>query len=170
VRLATVAADETGRRLALLFAAPVTRFGVLGAEIVVAVGAAFVLTSVAGIVTWVGSKAVDADLGLGAALAGAWNVLPIVWLCLGAAVLALGWAPRTVGAVGVLPAVGGFLWQVVADSMHAPVWVGGLSPFAHLAAVPTTGPDWLSAAVMTAIAVAAVVVGAIGYGRRDLRA
>lgn len=170
VRLGTVAADETARRLALLFAAPVTRLRLLGAEIAAAAGATFLLTTVAGVGTWAGATTVDADLGFGAALAGAYNVLPIVLLCLGAAVSALGWAPRTVGVVGVLPAVGGFLWQVIADSMEAPAWVGDLSPFAHLAPVPTTSPAWPAAAAMTAIAVAAVVVGAIGYRRRDLRA
>jgi ABC-2 type transport system permease protein len=170
VRLGTVAADETARRLALLFAAPVTRIGALGAEVAAVSGGAVLLTTVAGVVTWAGTAAVDADLGLGAALAGAYNVLPVVLLCLGAAVLALGWAPRTVGVVGVLPAAGGFLWQVIADSMDAPAWVGDLSPFAHLAAVPITTPDWPAAAIMTAIAAAAVAVGAIGYRRRDLHA
>lgn len=170
VRFATVAADETSRRLALLYAAPVTRIRALGAEVAAAAGAAFLLTTVAGVATWAGAAAVHAGLGLGAALAGAYNVLPIVVLCLGAAVLALGWAPRTVGVVGVLPAAGGFLWQVIADSMHAPAWVGDLSPFAHLARVPATTPDWPAAAVMAAIAALAVVVGAAGYRRRDLRA
>lgn len=169
VRLTAVAADETGRRLALLYAAPGTRIRALTAEVAAAAGAAFLLTTVAGLATWVGAAVVHANLGPGAALAGAYNVLPIVLLCLGAAVLALGWAPRTVGVVGVLPAAGGFLWQVIADSMHAPAWVGDLSPFAHLAAVPATTPDWPAAAVMTAIAALAVVVGAIGYRRRDLR-
>jgi ABC-2 type transport system permease protein len=169
VRLGTVAADETARRLALLFAAPMTRIRALAAEVAAAVGGAVLLTTVAGIVTWAGTAVVDADLGLWAALAGAYNVLPVVLLCLGAAVLALGWAPRTVGVVGILPAAGGFLWQVIADSMQAPAWVGDLSPFAHLAAVPLTTPDWPAAAVMTAIAAAATVIGAIGYRRRDLR-
>jgi ABC-2 type transport system permease protein len=169
VRLGTVADDETARRLALLLAAPLVRVRLLGAELAAAVGGALLLTTVAGVATWLGTVVVDAGLGLGAALAGAYNVLPVVLLCLGGAVLALGWAPRAVGVAGALPAVGGFLWQVIADSMHAPAWVGDLSPFAHLAAVPGATPDWPAAAVMTAIAAAAVVVGAIGYRRRDLR-
>jgi ABC-2 type transport system permease protein len=169
IRLATVAADEADRRLTLLLAAPVTRVRLLAAEAAAAVGGAVVLTTVAGTATWAGAAAVDAGLPLGAALAGAWNVLPIVLLCLGAAVLALGWSPRAVAAVGVLPAVGGFLWQVLADSLRAPAWVGGMSPFAHLAAVPVTTPDRSAAAVMTGIAALGAVLGAIGYRRRDLR-
>ena len=54
---------------------------------------------------WVGAAAAGAPLGLGAALTGGLNVTPVVLLCLGAAVLALDWIPRTVLAVGVLPVV-----------------------------------------------------------------
>ncbi|HWS33527.1 MAG TPA: hypothetical protein VN408_12395 [Actinoplanes sp.] len=42
-------------------------------------------------------------LALGAALRGAGNVLPIVLLSLGAAVFAVGWAPRLTGFLGSFP-------------------------------------------------------------------
>lgn len=164
VRLATVAADETDRRLAMLLAGPVTRVRLLAAEATAAAGGAVMLTTVAGAVMWAAT-----DLSLGAALAGAWNVLPIVLLCVGAAVLALGWSPRAVATIGVLPAVGGFLWKVIAASVQAPAWVGGMSPYAHLAAVPVTAPNWPAAAGMTGIAAVGAVLGAFGYQRRDLR-
>ncbi|WP_208648640.1 hypothetical protein [Micromonospora inaquosa] len=170
VRLAAVAADENARRLTLLLAAPVTRLRLLAAEVAVAGCAALVLITVAGLAMWAGTATVHAGLGMGDAIAGAWNVVPIVVLCLGAAVLALGWRPRTVAAVGALPAVGGFMWQVIADSVDAPSWVRALSPFAHLAAVPATAPDWPAASVMAGIAAAGAVAGTIGYRRRDLSA
>ncbi|WP_229075121.1 ABC transporter permease [Actinoplanes sp. DH11] len=168
-RLAALAADETAHRLALLLAAPVTRTRLLAAEAATATGAALVLITVAGVALWAGSAVAGAGLTLGDALAGALNVVPIVLLCLGAAVLALGWMPRIVAGVGALPAAGGFLWQVVADSIDAPAWIGVLSPFAHLAAVPASSPGWRAAIVMTGVAAAAALVGAVGYRRRDLR-
>ena len=74
-------------------------------------------------------------------------MLPIAVLCLGAAVFALGLGmPRAVAVVGALPAVGGFLLQVIADSVGAPGWVGQLSPFAHLAAVPHAPVNWTASA------------------------
>ncbi len=169
-RLAALAADESSRRLALVLAAPVTRIRLLTAEAGVAIGAALILLSVAGVAVWAGSTSVRAGLGLGDAFAGALNVFPVVLLCLGAAVLALGWAPRVVGGIGALPAAGGFLWLVVADSVQAPAWVSSLSPFAHVAAVPATTPDWLAAAVMTALSALGVTVGMVGYRRRDMHA
>ncbi|GAB1692871.1 hypothetical protein [Krasilnikovia sp. M28-CT-15] len=170
VRLAAAAGDETNRRLVLLLATPVTRTRLLAAEAAAAVGGAAVMTAGAGFAAWAGTVASGAGLSIGAALAGACNVLPIVFLCLGTAVLALGWEPRAVAAIGALPAVGGFVWLVVADSIRAPIWVGELSPFAHLAAVPAHPPDWVAATVMTAVSAVLATIGAVGYRRRDIRA
>jgi ABC-2 type transport system permease protein len=168
-RIATFAADETARRLTLLYAQPVGRRTLLGAEVAAAAGGALTLVTVAGIATWAGTRSAGAGLSLPGALAGTLNVLPIAGLCLGAAVFALGITPRAVGLLGTLPAVGGFLLQVIADSIEAPGWVGGLSPFAHLATVPAQAPDWPGAAGMMAIATVLTAAGLWTYQRRDLR-
>ncbi|MEU4221220.1 hypothetical protein [Actinoplanes sp. NPDC026623] len=169
-RLAALAADEHHRRLTLLLATPVTRTKLLAAEAAVATGAALILITVAGLAVWTGTATVDAGLSLNDALAGALNVTPIVLLSLGAAALALGWAPRAIAAIGALPGAGGFLWLVIADSIHAPAWIRSLSPFAHLAAVPATTPNWHAAAIMTGTAAITVVAGTARYRRRDLHA
>ncbi|WP_240943815.1 ABC transporter permease [Micromonospora thermarum] len=169
VRLAAFAAAEADRRLTPLYALPVTRSRVLGAELTTVLAGSVVLLTVAAAATWAGAATVDADLPPGAALAGTLNVLPVVLLCLGAAVLAVGWAPRAVAGLGALPAAGGFLLQVVGDSVDAPAWVADLSPFAHLAAVPATGPNWPAALTMTGLALVGAGVGAAGLHRRDLR-
>jgi ABC-2 type transport system permease protein len=168
VRLASFAGEETDRRVTMLFAQPMTRTRLLAAETGAAAAGAAVLCLVAAVAAWAGAAAVGAGLGLAAALAGTVNVLPVVLLCLGAAVLALGWAPGAVAWIGSAPAVGGFLLLVIADSAGMPGWVRQLSPFAHLAAVPRTDPNWTAAAVMTIIAATLLVVGAVGYRRRDL--
>ncbi|WP_060177407.1 hypothetical protein [Streptomyces sp. IMTB 1903] len=168
VRLAALAADEADRRLTLLFAQPVTRTRVLVAETAAVCGGLVVLVTVAGLATWVGTQAVGADLGLLSALRGAWNVLPIALLCLGAGALALGWAPRAVAFIGSLPAAGGFLLKVIADSAGLPAWVALLSPFAHLAAVPDAPAHGQASLLMTAGAVLAATAGLVGYRLRDL--
>jgi ABC-2 type transport system permease protein len=168
-RVAAFAGDETGRRLTLLYAQPRSRHAVAGAEAAASAGGAVVLAVVAGAAAWAGTALVGAGLSLPDALAGTLNVLPVAALCLGAAVFALGLEPRAVALVGVLPAVGGFLWQVIADSVDAPDWVGRLSPFAHLATVPAEAPDWPGRVVMLAIAAVLAVAGLFAYGRRDLR-
>ncbi|WP_327028412.1 hypothetical protein OG989_23100 [Micromonospora sp. NBC_01740] len=168
VRVAAFAAAETDGRLALLHAGTVPRARLLTAEVgTTAVGAA-VLVTVAGVATWLGAILVGADLPLRAAVAGTWNVLPVALLSLGAAVLVLGRAPHGVAVLGMVPAAGGFLLKVIADSTGAAGWVSWLSPYAHLAAVPQATPDWPATAVMIVLAGAAVAVGVADYRRRDM--
>ncbi|MFY1594787.1 hypothetical protein [Micromonospora sp. WMMD737] len=169
VHVATIATAEADRRLTLIYTGPVTRLRLLTAEAVTAATGAAALATTAGLATWIGATAVGAPLHLAAALAGAANVLPIAALSLGAAIFALGWLPRAVALVGALPAAGGFLLQVVADSTDAPHWIGALSPFTHLAPVLDTAPNWPGVIGMLTAATALAVLGATGYQHRDLR-
>ncbi|GAA3351278.1 hypothetical protein GCM10020358_80400 [Amorphoplanes nipponensis] len=169
VRLSAFVAAENSRHLTLLTAQPISRLRLLAAELAATVGGALALVTVAGVAVWAGLAATGGRLGLPAALAGAWNTLPIVLLSLGAAVLATGWAPRAAALAGSLPATGGFLLLVIAESAGAPRWVRQLSPFAHLAPVPLTAVAWAATLIMTTLAVALVAAGAAGYRRRDLQ-
>ncbi|MBM2619400.1 hypothetical protein JIG36_27990 [Actinoplanes sp. LDG1-06] len=168
-RLTAFFADENSGRLTLLCAAPRTRQKLAGIEVATAAAGTLVLALVAALATWAGTTISGAPLSLTAAVAGALNVLPIAALGLGASALALGVAPRAIGWFGALPVVGGFLLLVIADSVRAPVWVTGLSPYAHIALVPLESPDWVAAAVMTSIAACAGAAGLAAYARRDLR-
>ncbi|WFE32685.1 hypothetical protein [Micromonospora sp. WMMD975] len=169
VRLAALATAETSGRLTLLHAGPATRTRLLGAELLTTATGAALLVTVAATATWLGTNLVGANLPLPAALAGAWNALPVALLSLAAAAVAHGRAPHGVVAWGMVPTAGGFLLMVLADSVDAPGWVSALSPYRHLAAVPETAPDWLALAVMGAATVAAVTAGLYAYQRRDLR-
>jgi ABC-2 type transport system permease protein len=168
-RVAASAADESGGRLTTLFSLPVSRRRFVGVETGVAAAGCTVLVGVAGGAVWAGAALVGAPFDLGPALAGAFNLLPVALLSLGAAVLALGWVPRAVLAVGALPAAGGFVWQVVAQSAGWPGWVVGLSPFAHVAAVPEMAPDRAGTAGLLAAAAVLTALGITGHARRDLR-
>lgn len=169
VRLAAFVTAETNRKLAMLAAAPLSRTRLLGADIAATTAGAALLSTTAALTTWGGVNLMGGHLPLTAALSGAWNAMPVVLLSLGAAVFAVGWTPRWVSLIGALPATGGFLLLVIAESVAAPMWVQELSPFAHLAPVPLTAVDWSATTVMLTAAVALVVAGLVGFGRRDLR-
>ncbi|MFF5079409.1 ABC transporter permease [Actinoplanes sp. NPDC000266] len=169
VRIAELVTAETDRRLTPLASGPVTRIRLLGAETAVTATAAAILVTGAGLLTWAGVTAMSGQLAVGAALRGVWNVLPIVLLSLGAAVFAAGWLPRLTGLLGSLPSVGGFLLLVIAESTAAPGWAKDISPFAHLAPVPLTGPNLTAATIMIAAAAVLTIIGLGGYRHRDLR-
>ncbi len=167
-RVAVLAADESDGRLAPLFSAPVSRTRWLATESLVVALGAVALTLVVGLVTWAGTALVAAPLGLVPSVAGALNTATVALLCLGAAVLALGTFPRAVLAVGAVPAVGGFLLQVLAETFGWPSRVAQLSPFQHVAGVPLAPPDWPGVAGLLAVAALLLLVGVHGFGRRDL--
>jgi len=168
-RIAADAADEESRRLSLVLSLPVSRQRWVLVHAAVALLAGVVLAVVAALATWVGAGVVGAPLGLGESIAGVLNIVPVASLGLAAAVLAFGAARSHVALAGALPLVGGFLLLVLADSFG---WttLRELSPFAHVASVPVTGPDLAATAVMLALTVAAVLVGARAFARRDVTA
>ncbi|MGY1606958.1 MULTISPECIES: hypothetical protein [unclassified Geodermatophilus] len=168
-RIASVAADESASRLTLLYSRPVGRVRWVTWEAATVAVGTVVVAATAGLTTWAGASWVGAGLGLGDALAGALSVVPVALLCLGAALLALGLAPQAVLAIGVLPAAGGYLLLVLADSFGWPSWVRGISPFAHLAAVPAEPVDVAGAVGMLVTALVLAVAGLAAYARRDLR-
>lgn len=166
-RIGADAADETAGRFTLLFASPVSRARWALTHAVTVAGACGVLAVVAGVAMWAGTRVVGAGLGLGQAVAGAANTLPVALVCLGAAVLALGWAPHAVLPVGAVPAVGGFLLQVLAQSFSWPQGVAQLSPFSHISRVPAAPPDWTGAAGLVIVAGLLGAAGVARYHRRD---
>jgi ABC-2 type transport system permease protein len=167
-RLASTASDEKARQWTPLFSGPLSRNRLVCSEIAVTTAGVLVLHATAALSIWSGAALTGGPLSIGAALAGALNSAPVAWLGLGAAALALGWLPGWVGAVGALPVAGGFMINVLLQGTSAPHWLVNLSPFAHLPAVPSTSPDWVVLAAMTAVAAVMSVVGLIGYSRRDL--
>ncbi|HEX5200474.1 MAG TPA: hypothetical protein VFW27_11100 [Actinoplanes sp.] len=168
VRLGGFVATENDRRLTLLAAQPVSRVRLLAAETAVtAAGMAFLVT-VAALATWTGIAAAGGEMSMAALLRGTWNALPVALLGLGAAVLAAGRVPRAVIALGSLPTVGGFLLYTVADSVGAPAWVRGTSPYAHLAPVPLVPVDLGAELVMAALSAALAGAGLWAYRTRDL--
>ncbi|MGY6651405.1 ABC transporter permease [Amycolatopsis sp. TRM77291] len=167
-RIAAFAADEADRRWTPLLALPIPRHRFALAEITVSVVALLALLAAAGLSLWTGATIAAAPLGLVAALTGAWNAAPVALLSLGAAVFALGWAPRAVAVLGALPVVGGFLLNVVLQSVEAPPWLTYLTPFGHLASVPAEPPNWSAIIVLLVTSGLLVLAGLAGYGRRDL--
>jgi ABC-2 type transport system permease protein len=167
-RLAALVADEKARRWTPVFATDISRIRLASTEIAVTTAAMLLLHLIAGVAIWTGAAITGAPLSIDHALGGALNSAPVAWLAVGAAVLAVGWLPSAVGAIGAVPVAGGFLLNVMTQGTNAPTWLANLSPFVHLAAVPNAEPHWAATAAFTAIGAGVIALGLLGYHRRDL--
>ena len=99
----------------------------------------------------------------GAALA----MTPGIWLVVGLAMMLHGWAPRWVGLGWAV--VGWSLFVVwIGEILNLPSWLLKLTPFAGLPRLPVDSMNWTPVLVETVVAVALMVVGMIGYQRRDI--
>jgi ABC-2 type transport system permease protein len=168
MRLAAMVADEKAGRWTLLFAQPISRARLVSTEIIVTVGGVVALHCSAAVAIWSGAKITGAPLQFSDSVAGALNSVPAALLAAGAAAVGVGWLPSAAGAIGALPVVSGFLVNVIVQTTKPPGWVVNLSPWAHLAAVPDTPPNWAATTIFLLIGASLTGLGVYGYVHRDL--
>jgi len=162
-------AEEASGRAEALLATPVSRGRWFGTHLAVTAGAAVALLAVTGVAMGAAAAATTGDgqllwLGVAAHLA----VVPGVLVILGLGALLLGSAPRALLAAWVVLGHS-LLTGVFGDLMDLPDWLAGLSPFAHLAAVPQEDLAPAPVVGLIALAVGLAVAGAAALRRRDLR-
>lgn len=168
MRLAAIVADEKAGRSTLLLAQPISRARLMSAEIVVTAGGVVALHCTGAMAMWVGTQITGAPLQLSDAVAGSLNSVPVALLAAGAGAVGVGWLPSAAGAVGALPVMSGFLVNVVVQATKPPGWVADLSPWAHLAPVPDSPPNWSVTTIFLLIDAILAGLGVYGYVRRDL--
>ena len=61
-----------------------------------------------------------------------------------------------------------FLWQLIGALLGVPKWLVDITPFAHVAAVPTQSFRAGAAGVMVGIGLAAAAAAVAAFERRDL--
>lgn len=105
---------------------------------------------------------------LGTLTKGALVLLPGVALVMGVGMLTIGWAPRWFGVT----------WAVLGWSMFAswllplftvPDWLIRLQPWGHLPHLPVDPLDWTPIVDTSALALAFIVAGLVGFRRRNIQ-
>lgn len=162
-----VKGEETNGRLEHILSKAVSKNGLLGSYVLLAVLASFVILGLAGLgLGGVGIAVIEEDLQLTMFLKAAMAYLPAAWMMVGIAVLLLGWAPRFTG----------FMWLYIAFSFiviyfgglfQFPDWVQRLTPFGYVAKVPIENVDYGVLAALTAAAAVLLIIGFMGFNRRD---
>jgi ABC-2 type transport system permease protein len=155
------------QHLESVLAQPVSRSSWLAGRLILAAFAAAAIALAAGIAAWVGATAAGVHVPLPSLLEAGVNALPIAILFLGLGGLAYALVPRVAAGIMYGLVAVAFLWQLVGALIAPPHWILDLSPFAHLALVPTQPFQPVSAAVMVTVGVLGVISSLVAFSRRD---
>lgn len=161
-------AEERAGRAEPVLATGLSRTGWLAAHgLVTAIGGVLLLISTGlGIGLTAAASVGDQDLAWRLPLASL-AYAPALWVVLGLTMALYGWLPRWAGLAWVL-VVYGFVVSYLGTILQFPDWVQGLSPFGRTPALPAEEMSWPPLLVMTGIAAVLIMVGLIGFRRRDL--
>lgn len=161
--------EESAGRLDHLLVGRVTRAWWLVGRLLVGLGVLALSGAEAGVFAWLGGESQNAGLSFTALLGAGVNLVPPAITILGIGILAYGIRPRLTSVVvyGVL------VWSLLL------VIVGGIgainhsvldtSVFHQMASAPAVRPDWKTNGILTAVGLAAALVGGLAFRRRDLQ-
>ncbi|HTT31926.1 MAG TPA: hypothetical protein VMG37_26155 [Solirubrobacteraceae bacterium] len=167
-QIAAARHEESEQRLETMLSLPVSRRRWLTGRLALAVAGAVGLALVAGLLAWAGAASQHVAPALSRMLEAGGNCLPAGILFLGVAALAYAIAPRAgVGIAYGLVTIA-FLWQLIGALLGVPKWLVDITPFAHVAAVPTQSFRAGAAGVMVGIGLAAAAAAVAAFERRDL--
>jgi ABC-2 type transport system permease protein len=157
-RLEPVLATKTGR---LRWAASHLVYPLLGSALLL-------VTAGAGAGLAHGARSGGLGTQLAQLIGAALIQVPAVWVVVGVAVAAYGLAPRATAYVGWIAVGVCILLQELGPIFELSHWITDISPFAQVPRVPGVAIAAQPLLVMTAIGAALVVLGLVGFRRRDV--
>lgn len=169
--LSRLRVDEAEGRTELLLSTRLTRAGLLGRHLGVAVVTMLIVSLAAGLAAGVGTAATFGEPHrLGDALAMTAVQWPAGAIFLGLTALLFGFAPRATIPLGWGLLVLGLVLGQFGDLLGLASWARDLSPFAHIPAVPVEDADPVAMTIMLAVAFAFAAAGFVTLRRRDIPA
>lgn len=160
--------EEKNGRIEVLLANVISRSRLLGSYMVVATLNTVLLLFMAGLgMGLAGSQSMNESRYLLDLIIAGISFAPAIWVAIGVAVVLFGWFPkRTSYSWAII--VYAFIVFYFGSILQMSEWMMDLSPFNHVPAIPAESFDWVSTVLLTGLAAIFVVVGWIGFRRRDL--
>lgn len=147
----------------------VSRPRLMGSYFIVSIVAGFIMLSLTALgMGIVGVSVIEGGgITLGTFYGAAIVYLPAMWIMIGIAVLLVGIAPNFTNLVWLYLGYS-FIVVYLGGLFQFPEWLTKLSPFGHISQYPVDQMEWWKALVLTVIAIAIMIVGFVGYRRRDI--
>lgn len=160
--------EERKNRIEPILARAVSRTKLMMSYLLIAVINAFIMLSLTSIGLWVAAETVMEDgLPFGAIYGAGMVYFPAVLVLIGFAALMIGVLPRLTSLVWVY-IVASFLINYLGGLLDLPEWLENISPFGYIPALPVDDLDWMPVIVLSLIAIGLMVIGFIGYRKRDI--
>ncbi|WP_026478629.1 ABC transporter permease [Alkaliphilus transvaalensis] len=161
--------EEKRNRTEHLLSRAVSRTKLLGSFLAISIIVGILVQLFAAIGLWAaGSAVMDAPLSFSTVLSSAMVYLPAMMMMVGVAVLLLGYLPQ--GTVFAWLYLGySFFVVYFGKLLQVPEWMTKLTPFGYVPNLPVDEMNYVKVFALTAIAVALMLIGLIGYNRRDIQ-
>lgn len=163
--------EESAGRAEHALSAPVGRIRWLGAHVVVLMVGLLLILTLVGLGMGAGAAASLEDDGgqyFGQLLLSGVLQAPAVLAAVGIVTALFGWLPRAASPIGWLIVGWGAVMTTFGSLLEVPELLAELNIFGHLAEYPVEDVDWAPFLWLSGIAVVGVVVGLIGWSRREV--
>lgn len=161
--------EESAGRLHNLLVRGVVRWRWLAITAIDAFAATVVLVVVTTLGVWAGVRWSGAPVGVADVIEPFAGTLAVVALFIGIAVLMYGVLPQLTIAAPVTLAVLAYVLEMIGSSLKWPGALVGVSPFHHLARLPSQPMTLTAIVVMVAAGLLAAAIGVLAFAQRDLR-
>lgn len=160
--------EEKKNRTEHLLGRAVSRMSLMGSYLIISIVVSFMMLSLAAIGLWsAGIAVMDDGIAFGTLYRAAMAYLPAMWAMIGIAMFFVGMAPRLTGLTW-LYLFYSFIVVYLGRLLQFPDWMGNLSPFGHIPQLPVEDMDYVKVSLLTIIAAVLMIVGFIGYKKRDI--
>ena len=168
-QVTAVRSEESDGTLDNFLVRPVSRSTWLGGRLLVALVVLVLSGIFAGVLGWLGAASQHTGLSFTSLLEAGINLVPPAIVILGIGVLTFGIRPRATSIVIYTVLGWSLLIVIVGGFGTVGHWVLDTSVFHHMASAPGVPPNWEANGIMTAVGVAAALVGGLAVRRRDLQ-
>ncbi|NMA65281.1 MAG: ABC transporter permease [Clostridiaceae bacterium] len=161
--------EEKRGRTEHLFSAAVSRNNVIGSYTLTAIVYAVVIQLMSILGFWSAAVfAMDDAISLNTLLKAGFVHLPAIWVMVGLAVLLTGIFPEMTGLTWLYLGFSFFV-MYLGDLIKLPDWMAKLTPFGYTPQVPIEDISFPVLTVLTIIAAGLIIIGFIGYNKRDIQ-
>ncbi|WP_416147438.1 ABC transporter permease [Salipaludibacillus sp. HK11] len=160
--------EEKKDRIDHMLARAVSRTKLMGSYLVIAVVNGFVMISLSALGLWsAGAAVMEGGLDFGMIYGAALSYYPAMLVMIGVAVFLIGVLPKLTQLTW-LYVFYSFIVLYLGGMFQFADWVGKLSPFGYIPQAPIEEMTYLPLFVLSIVAVALMIVGFVGYNKRDI--